>query len=273
MLADVRDFASDHPPFQIALPDGNSVVRIRQDEKEKLIERSGLKFSHQVHLVKDGVSSPEGSTVMVCRDCHVLEESGIHFKSMDMQKTCQQSRCHRSYFSKPAKGTIPHGSEREVMNRLRESYARWLIESPANMADCQPTRAAGNPAKRILECADDLAQKNAATLFRETGENLVCGECHEIVPTGNDVVPWKVAPLHIDRDYMPGAEFTHAKHDTIDCTGCHDKATSKTSAEVAMPPIAKCRECHAGDQSVNGKIGSSCNNCHRFHRHMTKADN
>lgn len=271
-LANVHDFGSDHPPFHITLTDGKNVVRIRQDEKKKLIEKSGLKYSHQVHLDKKGVSSPQGDIVMVCKDCHKTDESGERFTPMTMQKTCQQSRCHMLYFTEPVDGVAPHGSEREVMNRLREFYTKWLSDSPAkNMATCGQAGKASNSTKRTLDCANDLARKNAAaTLFRDSGKALECAMCHEIVPTGDNNIPWKVVPLNINRDWQPGAVFQHAKHGTVNCNECHDKINSKTSAEIAMPTIEKCRECHVGDQDAKGKIRSACDNCHRFHKSMKK---
>ncbi|OGS99633.1 MAG: hypothetical protein A3F73_14340 [Gallionellales bacterium RIFCSPLOWO2_12_FULL_59_22] len=260
---DVRDFATDHPPFNITFPDGKNVVHVRQDDKGKLVEKPGLKLNHQVHLDKKGLLSPKGNTVLACRDCHRLEESGAHFAPMTMRKTCQQSQCHVQYFIEPVEEVVPHGSEREVLNRLRELNARWLAGSAENMAACKPESGAGMAASHTLGCVDDLARKYAATFFKE---NLECGQCHEIEPSGNNDVPWKVTPLHINRDYHPVAVFAHSRHDTVDCTDCHDKANSKPSAEIAMPAIEKCRECHAGNRSVKGKIKSTCDSCHRFHR-------
>ncbi|EKD98696.1 MAG: hypothetical protein ACD_23C00306G0001, partial [uncultured bacterium] len=267
-MANVHDFGTDHPSFHITLQDGKNVTRIRQDEKGKLIEKSRLKYSHQVHLDKKGVSSPLGRTVMTCGDCHQMDEAGTHFAPMTMQKTCQQSRCHELYFTEPVEGIAPHGSEREAMNKVREFYTKWLIDSPArNMAGCAPAGGGSNAAKRTLACAHDLAQKYAAaTLFKKEGEDIECGVCHEIEPTGDDLVPWKVAPLYITRDWQPGVEFAHSKHGTVNCTECHDKMNSKTSADIAMPTIEKCRECHVGNRSVKGKIKSSCDSCHRFHK-------
>lgn len=274
VLANVHDFGADHPPFHITLQDGKNVTRVRQDEKGKMIEKSRLKYSHQVHLDKKGVSSPQGDTVMVCRDCHQVDEAGTHFAPMTMQKTCQQSRCHELYFTEPVEGVVPHGSEREVMNKLREFYAKWLADSPSkNMAACAQANTAGNIAKRTLECANDLAQKYAAaTLFKESGENLECGVCHEIEPTGKDDISWKIMPLQINRDWQPGAVFSHSKHDTIDCTECHDKMNSKVSADIAMPAIEKCRECHIGSRPAKGKIRSACDSCHRFHQGVKKTN-
>jgi len=262
-IDNVRDFAKAHPEFHLTLPDGKNTIRVPQREAGKLLDQSALKFSHQVHLDKKGISSPEGDTVMVCQDCHKIEETGIHFAPINLEKSCQQSRCHAIDFTEPVEGEAPHGSERAVLNKLREFYVKWLAETPANMAQCEHV-GAGSEAQRALNCADELARKKAAaTLFRPDQE---CGVCHEVKHSADAEVPWKITPLHINRDWQPGANFNHAKHDTMNCTDCHDKMNSKVSTEVSMPNIAKCRECHVGDHDVTGKIRSTCDSCHVFHK-------
>lgn len=259
-LANVGDFNTTHPPFHLTMLSDGGVLRVRQDDKVKLIEKSGLKYSHQVHLAKEGVSSPQGDTVMQCRDCHKLEESGTHFAPMTMQKTCQQSGCHALDYTDPVEGLAPHGSELAVMNGLREFYIKWLAVSANNRAACSN----GADVQGVLECANALARKNAAaTLFRK---DLECGECHEISPTANKEVPWKMAPVRINRDWQPGATFAHDRHASMKCTDCHDKTGSQVSADVSMPTIEKCRECHVGNHAAKGKVITGCDSCHRFHR-------
>lgn len=262
-LADVHGFDTDHPQFRVSLLQDKKTVRVRQDEKDKLVEHSGLKYSHKVHLAKGGVSTPGGDTVMVCQDCHKLDNAGERFLPMTMHQTCQQSGCHKLYYEKPADGVVPHGSEREAMGRLREFFVRWLAESPANMASCE--RTGDTPVKRALDCASKLARENAgASLFNK--KNVGCGECHEIVEKPDDgEVPWKVTPLRINRNWHATSIFPHAKHVATECTACHDKMNSKISADVSMPPIEKCRECHAGDHPAKDKVASTCDSCHRFH--------
>lgn len=261
-LANVNDFATDHPPFHITLQTGKEVIRVRQDDKHKLVETSGLKYSHKIHLAKAGVASPQGDTVMQCQDCHKLKESGGHFEPMTMKKTCQQSECHSLDFTDPVEGVAPHGSERAVINHLRVFYAKWLNDSPDNKSACDQ-----KPDMQGIEaCANGLALKNAAaTLFRKNKE---CGECHEIEAIKDNDVPWKVAPVRINHDWQPGATFAHSKHETMKCTECHDKMNSKTSADISIPAIAKCRECHVGNHPAKGKITSGCDSCHRFHHGM-----
>lgn len=266
-LANVSDFASGHPPFHITIRNDKVVIRVRQDDKVSLVEHSGLKYSHQVHMDKDGISTPEGDTVMKCQDCHKLEDSGRHFSPMTMQKSCQQSGCHALDFTEPVEGQAPHGSEHAVMDRLREFFAKWLSDTPENRAEC--TNKTG--IEGLFSCADELAQKNAAsTLFRtvptSNKDRLECGECHQIEPTGNSEVPWKITPVRINRDWQPGATFSHGKHEAMNCTDCHDKINSKVSADIAMPKIEKCRECHVGSQPRKGMVTSGCDSCHRFHQ-------
>jgi len=262
-LANVNDFNLGHPPFHLTFVSDSGVVHIREDDKARLIEKSGLKYSHQVHLAKDGVSSPQGDTVMQCQDCHKLEESGKHFAPMSMQKSCQQSGCHALDFTDPVTGLAPHGSERAVMNSLREFYGKWLGVSADNLAACKGAV--------VQDCVNELARKNAAaTLFRK---DLECGECHEISPVANKDVPWKVTPIRINRDWQPGAIFPHNRHDTMKCTDCHDKVESKVSADISMPGIAKCRECHVGNHPAKGKVASGCDSCHQFHRTAVKPEN
>jgi len=262
----VSEFANDHPAFHLTLPDVKEGVRVPQADHP--VERSGLKYSHKVHLDKEGVSTPQGDTLMQCQDCHKLDASGEHFAAMTMEKSCQSSGCHALDFTEPVEGVVPHGSERAVMSRLRELYAAWLADAPENMAGCDAAKSAGNLVQHTLACVNEFARKNAAaSLFRKDVE---CGECHEITPTGEADVPWKVTPLRINRDWQPGARFAHNKHGAMDCTECHDKSNSNRSADIAMPTITKCRECHAGKQSARGQVVTDCAGCHRFHRDEKK---
>lgn len=261
-IANVHDFATDHPSFRITLQNaknGRPAIRVRQNQNQTVAEKTGLKFSHQVHLDKSGVSTPGGDIVMKCADCHQLDESGNHFAPMTMAKSCQQSGCHSLDFMPPVEGAVPHGSERVAMSHIRDYFTKWVVDG--NQPDCD--RAIGNSMQKALSCAGKLARENAAaSLFVS---DAGCGECHELVATGDLDVPWKVAPLNINRNWFSKSVFPHARHGTVECTGCHDKMNSKKSADVSVPDIAKCRECHAGEHPAKGKISTTCQACHKFH--------
>src|SRR3989338_5951935 len=272
-LANIRDFSKDHPAFSLTFKTGHKdsdVVRIPQSDKTKLIEKSGLKFSHKVHLDKEGVSSPEGDTVLECRDCHQLDAAGTRFRPISMEKNCQQSGCHALNFKPPVfKRQIPHGSERKLMVALREYYATTAISKVAagEKLQCGAGVWVGkNQLERALDCAHHNAYANAEILFKPDSG---CGECHEITPVADDKeVPWKVTPVTITSHWLRNSHFTHAKHSTAKCTECHDKALSEKNSDVAIPAIEKCRECHVGNKQVKNRINSGCDNCHSFHKQM-----
>lgn len=273
-LSNIRDFSKDHPAFSLTFKTGHKgsdVVRISQIDKAKLVEKSGLKFSHKVHLDKEGVSSPEGDTVLECRDCHQLDAAGARFRPISMEKNCQQSGCHALNFKPPVlKRHLPHSSEQKLMVALREYYAATAISKVAAGEKLQCGTGVGvgkNQLERALDCANHNAYANAEILFKPNGG---CGECHEITPnTDNKDVPWKVTPVTITNHWLRNSHFTHAKHSTAKCTECHDKTLSEKSSDVAIPAIEKCRECHAGNKQVKNRINSGCDNCHSFHNENT----
>lgn len=269
-LANIRDFSKDHPAFSLTFKTGHKdsdVVRISQIDKAKLVEKSGLKFSHKVHLDKEGISSPEGDTVLECRDCHQLDAAGTRFRPISMEKNCQQSGCHALNFKPPVlKRQIPHGSEQKLMLTLREYYATTAIGKVAAGEKLQcgaGLRVGKNQLERALDCANHNAYINAEILFKP---NSGCGECHEITHVAdNKEVPWKVTPVTITSHWLRNSHFTHAKHSTAKCTECHDKTLSEKSSDVAIPAIEKCRECHVGNKQVKNRLNSGCDNCHSFH--------
>ena len=270
-LPDIHDFLKDHPVFQVSFKTGPSkkdVMRVLQDGKNKLVEKSGLKFPHDVHLEKKGVKSPNGKVVMECRNCHTPDEAGVRFKPIVMKDHCAD--CHRLEFE-PAVTTrqAPHGSERAVMTTLREFYSSIAIgEIPIDVTTVDGLLRRPNEAKsevqrrNAMEWANAKANAIAADLF----EVRVCKECHTVTKNADDSeAPWKVAPVNITAHWLPKARFEHFKHRTYECVECHDVAKSKKSEDVAIPDIKKCQECHVGSTPVKNKIASTCETCHGFH--------
>jgi predicted CXXCH cytochrome family protein len=69
---------------------------------------------------------------------------------------------------------------------------------------------------------------------------------------------------------MPGARFDHGSHTTTlsGCDTCHDAGDSNAAADVLMPVIETCRDCHgSGDPHRNpgDRVQSGCTLCHGFH--------
>jgi len=59
--------------------------------------------------------------------------------------------------------------------------------------------------------------------------------------------------------------FDHASHDTESCASCHNVAASMKATDVNLPKIARCRDCHGG-QDAHKEVPSACALCHDYHR-------
>jgi hypothetical protein len=281
----VTDFVTDHPRFRLSLLDADHprvIRRVRQANppSAEMVERSNLKFNHALHLDPGGVRDPEGRrdpagmrdekgrrTVLRCADCHQPDADGRLMVSVSMERNCRQ--CHSLAFEPQVTNRqVPHGSEKEIVTMLREFYARLVlgdmppdVNPPRDLPRVRPGALLSyKDRQRALRIADEKAQRVLRELF-ETRE--VCSTCHEV--SRNDGGGWKVAPVRIAQVWMPQALFTHARHSAQACTTCHDVGKSKHAGDIAMPDIAKCRECHVGARAVLNKVTSDCATCHRFH--------
>lgn len=248
-LPAISDFAKDHPPF-----------------KPKA-ERSNLRFPHEVHVARAGIASPAGEVKLQCASCHQASDGGLGFKPVSMQAHCAD--CHRLEFE-PAitRRAVPHGDERVVMQTLREFYAQVSIgRTPVDVAtvDGLLRRPGGTSDAARVQAAAWAAGK-AEAVARDLFEVRSCSTCHEVRRQPQDAeTPWRVAPVQINRSWLPRGRFPHAAHRSSDCSTCHDAASSRTSDDVDIPGIATCRGCHAGFQPARDKIASTCSSCHGFH--------
>ena len=287
--ANVVDFHSGHPAFRISLTDAATphlVRRVRQATPmpADMVERSRLKFNHQLHLDPAGVRDPNGKrdpagmrdakgqrTVLDCQSCHVPADGGRLMAPVKMEQHCQ--RCHSLAFEPSVTSRqVVHGEDAQIATMLREFYARLVlgdvpegVHPPDDLPRLRPGAVlTPEDRSRALAIADRKSKQVLHELF-ETRQ--VCSTCHEVSRKGE--YSWSVASVHMSSSWMPQAQFSHASHDSEPCARCHDVARSIDSKDVAMPPIETCRECHVGAQPVAGKVTSDCATCHGFHGAVT----
>lgn len=278
------DFHDDHPEFRISLltPPGTEaerragiwpVLRVRVD-RNGLAEESRLKFPHRQHLDPAGIESPGGRQLLGCGDCHEARADGLRMAPIRMEEHC--AGCHRLDFD-PAfpDATVPHATASVVLQRLVEYYSRRYLEQyPDPRATAAPSRRIDVPGlvpgarerARMLQAARSRAFAVARDLF----ERRSCHDCHEVEHTGDREDPWRVVPARLTAEWMPAARFSHARHATAlsSCDRCHDAERSKEAADVLMPTIGTCRECHGGGRPGRqeaGLVASGCTLCHGFH--------
>lgn len=257
-LPDIHDFDADHPAFSVSLPAGpgtRAVRRVAQQDKARLVENSGLRFSHQAHAGKLRVpSDPQTVRTLGCADCHEAERGGKGFLPLSEKRHCHGCHAENFDFNPPLEGErLPHGSLREVLVALTDFHARRAAGDKA---------AARMPPPRVME----LAAARAADAARALDGDMGCGLCHATVPAAaGAAIPWQVPAPSLNARWLPRARFDHARHRTGGCAACHEVARSQSSADVAIPAIAKCRECHGGERPPRRKVPSTCTACHDYH--------
>ena len=281
----VKDFGKDHPEFRIQVAaaatggGADRLRRIRQASGAVISEATTLKFPHDVHLTSTGVRSPEGLVKMSCDGCHKPNADRTSFAPVSMKEHCQS--CHALKFE-PAltNREVPHGSVNEVLSTLREFYAYVSLNrvqldgsklSAAERFVALPGKddrlasfvnSPGDARSRAAASATDLFERTSCVVCHEVSRVAVAGKAGT---PGADLPQWSIAPVVGAHAWMPKAKFEHSAHLASKCTDCHAAPESKKSADVLMPTIAVCRDCHMGNEKVAGKVVSDCGTCHGFH--------
>jgi predicted CXXCH cytochrome family protein len=279
-LADATDFAANHPAFKLTIwqgPGPRDAIRVPQTDKARLVQRSQLKFPHDVHL-KPSLRGPKGRKTLECASCHLPDASGRSFAAIEMKQACVE--CHTLEFE-PAVTTrqVPHGSADDAMLTVQEFYANIALNNiPVDVVDLGDIRRGlpRLPGGVISEAQRQQALAWAKNKAEQVSEDLfakrVCIVCHEVAKTMTagemgTRVAWTIAPVHVATAWFSKARFDHASHRTgnFKCADCHDVVTSHSSADIAIPDIGKCRQCHTGSAPAGDKVVSTCVSCHAFH--------
>jgi hypothetical protein len=267
---DAADFGNAHPAFVVTLPqwdaDGKyAPVRVSLATRG-IKESSGLRFPHDTHLAKEGIRGPDGDEKLNCASCHQPEPGGARITPIHFENNCQ--RCHKLTFSvRGADRQVQHGKVAEIGFAIQEFFAREALEGGFDQVDAPNiVRVRRRPGQSVTpqERAEALtwARDQATTTLDRLFDGQACSECHSSYrdEQGN----WNVKPVRVTGAWFPRSEFTHRKHDTMDCGDCHKAATSTDSSDLLLPDIDNCRTCHGGEHASD-KVPSTCISCHGFH--------
>jgi len=272
-LQDVSDFGKSHPQFRPTVmvdPVARKWERISLDDKDKLKEKSGLKFPHDKHLTdKDGgVRSPTGNRIMKCAECHAVEPGGELMRPVKMEQHCAE--CHKLNFTPAApERVVPHAKPHEVQEIIKDYYARAALEGgfagdkPGEELPDVVRRRPGTPISEDQR-RDALAwarEKGKATTDQAFGISI-CGSCHSVAKAPDET--WTIVGARIAYRWFAKSKFNHVKHATMDCLDCHKAKESKTAEDVLLPGIDNCQKCHGGEKASSA-VPSTCVDCHSFH--------
>ncbi len=271
----VVDFAS-HPEFAVlrgAVADG-AIIR----------------FNHAKHLPPAGLPGmSENAVRLKCTSCHQPTPDGRYMEPISFRAHC--ASCHWNTLCYDVDRFrdlgVPHGVQPELLRGLiRERYIQFIHKSPGELK-----REHAGPGRPIPGQADRHAPKesewawigqqveNASRILFQSSSG--CRYCHDVQSAGET---WLISPTSIAQRWFKHSRFSHFSHrlspkppwdqalsdDRENCTACHAFAKrSEETANVLMPSIRKCRECHDPEAKPSERAPFDCVTCHIYHNEVS----
>lgn len=260
----------------------------RHPEFAKRSDPGSLKLNHRVHLAEK-IRGPNGDEKLECADCHHPQQDGKLFEKVSYARDC--ARCHPLDFDETVPvGRAPHAPAYEVVEYLFGEFAKQeqrvalVAPSPGTtqpsaerikLPENDPFDLTQQIAGRMATSpALDKTRRSEEILFTKTG----CVLCHVVNEKGTQseggnegrfVSPrYEIKKPEVPHQWLTNAQFDHAAHTHLTCQSCHDAATtSEKTADVLIPPLKGCQECHGNlrDEKGRGGLQSSCITCHGYH--------
>jgi hypothetical protein len=266
-LGNASDFGKVHPQFQALLttaPGQEKPQRVSLAAHPR--QWDGLRFPHKLHLDKRGGVARMAQRLgtkggygepLECGDCHRPTADGVRFLPVDMENDCES--CHSLVIDQVGGvyRKVRHGdagqarAELMALGRANRPMVVGVRQRPGQYGSSGLYRANfGGPAT------------GAALLARAMAREGLCGECHVPAPGGGAL---EVMPVTQPSRYFMHGWFDHEDHKQETCTSCHAADKSATSADLLLPAIAQCRDCHQGESARRAEVPSSCAMCHSYH--------
>jgi hypothetical protein len=261
----VSDFATDHPEFALW--------------RKGPTDPGTIAFNHFAHLRPEGTLGPGRQKVnLTCSTCHKPDAERRYFQPIRYVDHC--AACHplavqvvdapadpatTSAAAGFARDPAPHDRPVVVRAILRERYSHFARDFPA-VLEATPAPAEGVPARPGAKPRTgkdawvDFQTAQAERMLFDLGGG--CRFCHQAQgPRATGELP-VYAPSRLLNRWFTGSQFRHESHHVLRCTECHgDVSESRSSADVLMPKIGTCRQCHT--PAVGAR--SDCVECHRYH--------
>jgi hypothetical protein len=266
-FANAHDFGKGHPQFRpIYYASFGAAKPVRAAAGSKPVERSGLKFPHDVHMDARGgaarmaVNLAQYRAPLECKDCHALTSDRMSFKEVKMEDACEG--CHSLVSGRGVSGftKLRHGDVKDLAEDLARisSGPRHRVgpvrQRPGEIGRGSPYRADfGRPVRAYIGLSNALSLGG------------VCTECH--LPTRGPTGQADLIPVNLPDRFFTSSFFNHDAHKKEKCTDCHAADTSRAASDLLIPDLNSCRDCHLGAGAVKTAkiVPSECAMCHAYH--------
>ncbi len=267
-LTAAHDFGKAHPQFRPAyFASFGAAKPVRAAVGAKPVERSGLKFPHNVHMDARGgaarmaVSLGQYGKPLECKDCHSPTADKASFTEVKMEDACEG--CHSLVSGRTAIGgfsKLRHGDVKDLAEDLARISTGPRVrigpvrQRPGQLGSASPYRADfGRPVRAYIGLSNALSAGG------------VCTECH--LPTTGPTGQADLMPVNLPDRFLTSGYFNHEAHSREKCSDCHAAGTSKAASDLLIPDLKSCRTCHLGATAVKTKkiVPSDCAMCHAYH--------
>ena len=270
-LTNAGDFSTSHPQLQplVMTTPGAKPRFTRVSMASRPTEDIGLTFPHDIHVSKRGsvarMQMSLGQGLPECADCHVPDPSGVRFKPVNMETSCQS--CHSLAWDSAGERVrnLPHGDVEGVAATIRAFSGRGGSFVPGMRRRPGVSEGTGY----------SPAMFNAGAAVRATFQpGGQCFGCHVIKPAAN-TVGFDVVPVRQPLRYLAHGWFDHTAHKDSGCTDCHSAETSSSAKDLMLPTLSNCQSCHVGEghplktlTSGKKQVTSNCSMCHSYHQEV-----
>lgn len=140
------------------------------------------------------------------------------------------------------------------------NFLRPLGEATDQRNNARPL---GNESSRAQSATEWVQRRTAQAEKLLWSKN--CSICHEATEGGGEGLPTSVKAV-IPARWFPHAEFDHEKHRMMSCVACHSHVEqSRVTADINVPGIALCRDCHKEGGRAASAAQGGCFECHSYH--------
>ncbi len=259
---------------------------------KKLTDAGQLRLNHFLHMKPNLIGPGSKRVQMTCEDCHRLADepqqpayagdpiptkpasvktpfhATVPPSPMEPVKFATNcAGCHTLQFdTRFEPEQVPHDKPEIVHAFLVRRFQEYIGRNPAAVhmpepparqvpGRIRPVRMAGNASEWVQFRVEDAEW----LLWSKT-----CKQCHVLKSTA-DSLP-EIAPSGIRTRWLDHATFDHKAHRMMTCTACHTQALeSHDTADVLLPGIQTCRECHRDEASSKEVAEGRCFECHQYH--------
>lgn len=219
--------------------------------------------------VPEFTKTEQGRLIATALDSLPPSTGRAHMGAIQYENQC--AACHQLQFDERITDLVPHGNPEIIHSFLEQRYKQYISANPTVW------RETPRPVRRIPGLRPPPQAHSAeewVTLQTAQAEMLLyrksCKLCHQVEMKPDQRQPY-IRQANITLRWLPNSTFNHYSHQAVACDSCHSKVKSSSeTADVLIPGIETCRQCHNGEPTKVGAAEDNCFLCHQYHDWKTQ---